>query len=217
MTYIDYTRELLEQYPVGEPIYTSCLAEKVAEKFSLERGEAAAATSVAMKRILDGGRMPELRFYQKGIYYRTATTPFGERGIDNEKLIADKYLLPDKGYETGLVLLHRMGLTSQMPREHLIATNMAKDRVRTDQKLGVTIRPPKLPVNAENKAYLQTLDALDMLDKAPVDEENPYAVIAEHIQKADLSYGKLLYFADRYYNRKTIMQLAHTASEGGAL
>lgn len=215
MTYMDYTRALLEQMPTGAPIYINRLASDLAEHFALDEKQAAAATSVAVKRIMDGGLVPNLRFYQKGIYYRTVVTPFGEKGIDKEKLIADKYLLPDKGYETGLTLLHHLGLATQMPREHLIATNIAKECVRTDKKLGVTIKPPKVKIDADNKAYLQTLDALELLDKAPVDAEQPYQVIAKHIQEYGLHYGKLLFFADRYYNKNTIMQLAHTASEGG--
>lgn len=215
MTYMEYTCEMLEQIPAGTPIYTSSIAKNLAEHFGMEEKQATAAVSVAVKRIMDGKLVPDLRFYQKGIYYRTVVTPFGERGIDKEKLIADKYLLPDKGYETGLVLLHRMGLATQMPREHLIATNMAKECVRTDKKLGVTIKPPKVEVNADNKIYLQTLDVLDLLDKAPVDAEEPYQVVADYIQEHDLQYGKLLFLADRYYNKNTIMQLAHTAGMGG--
>ena len=215
MTYMDYTRLLLEQMPAGAPIYINRLANDLAEHFKLDEKQAAAATSVAVKRIMDGELVPDLRFYQKGIYYRTVITPFGEKGIDKGKLIADKYLLPDKGYETGLTLLHHLGLATQMPREHLIATNIAKECVRTDKKLGVTIKPPKVKIDADNKAYLQTLDALELLDKAPVDAEQPYQVMAKHIQKYGLHYGKLLFFADRYYNKNTIMQLAHTASEGG--
>ena len=215
MTYMDYTRLLLEQMPTGAPIYINRLASDLAEHFSLDEKQAAAATSVAVKRIMDGALVPDLRFYQKGIYYRTVITPFGEKGIDKEKLIADKYLLPNKGYETGLTLLHHLGLATQMPREHLIATNIAKECVRTDKKLGVTIKPPKVKIDANNKAYLQTLDALELLDKAPVDAEQPYQVMAKHIQEYGLHYGKLLFFADRYYNKNTIMQLAHTASEGG--
>lgn len=72
--------------------------------------------------------------------------------------IADKYLLPDIGYETGLTVLHYMGLTSQMPRERVLATNAAKDCARMDKKLGIVIRPPKAPVTAENKDYLQMLE-----------------------------------------------------------
>ena len=214
MTYMDYTCLLLEQMPTGTPIYINRLASDLAEHFSLDKKQAAAATSVAVKRIMDGNLVPDLRFYQKGIYYRTVVTPFGEKGIDKEKLIADKYLLPDKGYETGLALLHRLGLATQMPREHLIATNIAKECVRTDKKLGVTIKPPKVKIDADNKAYLQTLAALELLDKAPDDAEEPYQVMAKHIKEYGLHYGKLLFFADRYYNKNTIMQLAHTASEG---
>ena len=196
------------------PIYTDEIVKKVMAKYGLDKKKAAAATAVAMKRIIDGGKIPDLRRYQKGIYYRTLSTLFGETGIDKGRLIADKYLLPDNGYETGLRLLHSMGLTTQMPTEYLLATNSAKDCQRYDKKLGVSVCPPRVHINAENKPYLQTLDALDLLEKAPIDVENPYAVIARHIRRNNLNYETLLYYADRYYNRKTIIQLAHTAGEG---
>ena len=102
-----------------------------------------------------------------------------------------------------------------MPKEHVIATNMAKECVRTDKKLGVVIKPPKVKISAENKAYLQILNTLELLDKAPIDAEHPYAIVANHIREKDLRYEKLLFFADHYYNKNTIIQLAHTAGEGG--
>lgn len=215
MTYMDYTQDLLEQMPDCTPIYTKWIAEKLSSRFTLKPKEAAAATSVAVKRIMDANIVPSLRFYQKGIYFRTVVTPFGERGIDMERLIADKYLLPDKGYETGLILLYHMGLTTQIPKEYVIATNAAKECARTDKKLGVTIKPPKIEINVDNKCFLQTLDALELLDKAPIDVEQPYEIIANHIRKNGLSYETLLFFAYRYYNKNTIMQLAHTAGAGG--
>ena len=61
------------------------------------------------------------------------------------------------------------------------ATNMAKDCTRMDKKLGVTIRPQKAEITTENKSYLQMFDALELLDKAPIDAEHPYSVIASHI------------------------------------
>ena len=213
MTYAEYVRNYLKHQEQGAPIYTDEIADAIAADYEIDKKKAAAATAVAIKRIMDKGELPDLRCYQKGVYYRTVVTPFGETGISREKLIADKYLLPDNGYETGLRLLHHMGLTTQMPTEHLLATNAAKDCVRYDSKLDVSICPPKTPVNAENKAYLQTLDALDLLDKAPVDAQNPYAILADHIHKNGLQYEILLYYADRFYNRKTIIRLAHTASQ----
>ena len=213
MTYTEYILNYLKQQDYGTPIYTEEIADTVAADYGIDKKKAAAATAVAVKRIMDKGTLPDLRCYQKGIYYRTVVTPFGEMGISRERLIANKYLLPDMGYETGLRLLHQMGLTTQMPTEHLLATNVIKDCVRYDRKLGVSICPPKVPVCAENKAYLQTLDALDLLDKAPIDVQNPYTILADHISQNGLQYETLLYYADRYYNRKTIIQLAHTASQ----
>lgn len=211
MTYTAYIQDYLERQAPGDPIYTEKIAGDMAAAFNLPGKKAAAAVAVAVKRLMDGGKVPELRYYQKGIYFRTLITPFGEMGINKEKLIADKYLLPDKGYETGLRLLHHMGLTTQMPTEYLLATNAARDCIRHDEKLGVSICPPKVTVNVENKAYLQTLDALELLEKAPIDAEAPYVLMADHIRSKGLKYETLLYFADRYYNRKTILQLAHTA------
>lgn len=214
-TYVEFVREELNKEQIGAPIYSNRIAAKMKKAFNLEPKAAAAATAVAFKRILNGKAMPDLRTYQKGIYYRTTETAFGEIGINKEQLIADKYLLPDIGYETGPAVLHRMGLTTQMPRERLLATNTAKNCMRADKKLGVVIRPPKVEVTAGNKAYLQTLDVLDMMGRTPVDEKQPYFVVAKHIQEQKLQYDILLALADHYYHQNTVLQLAHTASAGG--
>ena len=141
MTYINFVREQICGIAVGIPIYTGHIAGKIADAYELSEKEAAVAAAVAVKRIMDGELMPDLRCYQKGIYYRTVNTPFGEAGINRDRLIADKYLLPDIGYETGLTVLHQLGLTSQMPRERVLATNAAKDYMRTDKKAGGCYTP----------------------------------------------------------------------------
>lgn len=210
-TYIKFVLEELNNENIGAPIYSNRIAARMESVFDLEPKAAAAAAAVAVKRILDRKAMPDLRAYQKGVYYRTAVTAFGEMGINKEQLIADKYLLPDIGYETGPAILHRMGLTSQMPRERLLATNIAKNCVRADKKLGVMIRPPKVEVTAGNKTYLQTLDVLDIMERMPVDEKQPYFIVAKHIRDKKLQYDVLLALADHYYNQHTVLQLAHTA------
>lgn len=213
--YIDFVCEVMTEQKIGKPIYISRISEYMVEAHHIPQKKAAGAVSVACKRIMDKGLIPELRFYQKGIYYRVVETPFGETGIDKEQLIADKYLINDMGYETGLTVLHKMGLTSQMPRERVVASNRAGDCARLDEKLGIVVRPPKVEINAENKQYLMLLDVLDILADAPVDAMNPYKVIGGYIEKLELEYKKLLAFANNYYNRNTIMQLAHVA--GGRL
>lgn len=209
--YIDFVYEMMVEQEIGKPIYTSRISTYMAEAYRMPYKKAVGAVSVACKRIMDKGLIPNLRFYQKGIYYLVATTPFGETGIDKEQLIADKYLINDMGYETGLTVLHRMGLTSQMPRERVVTSNKAGDCARLDAKLGVVVRPPKVEINAENKRYLMMLDVLDILAEAPIDASNPYALIGLYIEKLQLEYQKLLAFAYNYYNRNTIIQLAHVA------
>ena len=214
LTYTDHIIQYIEQQPVTAPIFAAEISRTVEERFGLEPKKAAAATAVALKRIMDGKRVLGLRCYQKGVYYKTLETPFGEMGIDKEKLIARKYLNPDQGYETGPSLLYRLGLTTQLPNERMIATNAARDCVRRDDRLGVAVCPPKTVITADNKAYLQCLDALDQLDLAPVDADEPYRIMAEFIRKHHLRYDVLLALADRYYPKRAVIQLGHTAGKG---
>ncbi len=211
--YIEFICELMTEQELGKPIYVSRMSECMAQTYHMPLKKAAGAVSVACKRIMDGRLIPELRFYQKGIYYRVTITPFGETCIDKEQLIEDKYLKDNIGYETGLSVLHRLGLTSQLPRERILATNRAGDCARIDHKLGVVVRPPKVEINAENKQYLKILDVLDILDDAPVDADNPYNIIGEYIERFRLEYLKLLAIANNYYSRNTVIQLAHVAGE----
>lgn len=214
MAYIDFVLERINEKETGKPIYSAEIARELAGQYGLATDKAGAAVAVTMKRIMDKGLQPKLRAYQKGIYYMTDITPFGEIGINTEQLIADKYLLHDQGYEGDLTFLYRIGLTTQIPRERELVTNQVKNCVRYDKRLGVTIRPPKIPITAENKWYLQLLDALEKMDRAPIDDEQPYQTIAAHIQKRGLQYGMLLALADRYYSKCVLSHLAHAASAG---
>lgn len=217
MTYTEQILNTINATEIGVPIYTSDLAENIMAKFALEQNKAKAAVSVAIKRILEKESCPNLRFYQKGIYYLSTKTPFGETGINKECIIGKKYLQLDNGYETGYAALYRMGLTTQLPKERVIATNAANDCLREDKRLGVFIKPPKTTITAGNKLYLQLLDVVDLLDKAPIDEGEPYELLSEHIIKNKMQYDRLLALAERFYNKNTIIQVAHIAAVGGTI
>ena len=217
MSYTEFISKQLVEYDVGQPIYTRSISERLASTYGIPQKKASAAVAVVFKRIISNTVFPNLRFYQKGIYYFTAATPFGEVGINKEQLIADKYLLPNEGYETGFAELYRIGLTTQLPKERCIATNKATGSVRMDKKLNVLIRSPKTKVTESNKAYLQFLDVLDIMENAPVDAERPYELLGKYAEQSELKYERLLALADRYYTQKTIVALAHTANEGGML
>ncbi|MBR2810586.1 MAG: hypothetical protein IKD69_04320, partial [Solobacterium sp.] len=105
------------------PIYSDRVAEVIADEYGITKKKASASAAVALKRIMDRREMSDLRCYQKGVYYRVVSTPFGETGIKKERLISDKYLRNDSGYETGTYLLYHLGLTTQIPTKQMIATN----------------------------------------------------------------------------------------------
>ena len=56
---------------------------------------------------------------------------------------------------------------------------------------------------------------MEDFDKAPVDSDRPYLMMAQYIRKRELQYGALLAYADAYYGKNTLIHLAHTAREGG--
>lgn len=212
MTNKEFIIDNIRDINTGVPIYISDLAAKLAEKDGIDEKKASAAVSVAMKRIMDQGLCPKLRIYQKGIYYLAEETPFGETGINKELLIQHKYLSPDIGYETGYAALYHFGLTTQMPGERVLVTNRAKDCQRFDETLGVYVRPPKVEVTAENKDYLQVLDVLELMEKAPVDNSDPYGRVADILIQYNLKYSMLLALAEHYYPQNLIFQIAHTAT-----
>ncbi len=212
-SYKDYVCDYIVKQDVGKPIYVEVISEQMACDYGMTKQKAAGAVSVACKRIMDGGLLPELRNFQKGIFYKTAAVQDGETEIDMEQLIADKYLTGDNGYETGRFLLYKLGIVDKIPLERVFTTNKAKDCARVDKKLGITIRPPKVKITAENKQYLKVLDVLDILEDEPVEIDNPFEVIGEYIKSMKLDYCILLAFANHYYNRQTILRLAQVAEK----
>lgn len=217
MTYIAFVCDAIHKYTKTAPIYSKNLSLELQKEYGMTYEKAVAACAVAMTRIMHDNIIPELRMYQKGVYYLTSVTPFGELGINKEKLIEDKYLRGGIGYEGGLFLLHAVGLTTQMPRERLIITNKALNGLRADKQLNVMIKPPKLPVSTENRACLQTLDMIDLLDCAPIDAADPYGIITAYMKSHGVDYAPLLSIADGYYPRDTVLKIARVARLGGGL
>ena len=214
MTYKEFVKGYISDIPISKPIFVSDISRLLKEEYSIPLEKASAAVSVAIKRIRDKGLIPELRFFQKGIYYRTMNTLFGEIGIDKEEIIKRKYLENGKGYDTGLWFLHKIGLTTQIPNNRVLNSNESYEKPFKDIKLGVIVNPPKTEITPENKDYLQLLDTIELMDRAPIDVDNPYDILAEYVNEKGLKYEILLSLADKYYHQKTVLRLARIASEG---
>ena len=214
-TYTQFLQEEIAGFQDGEPILIRELGKRLADTYHMETKKACAAATVAVKRLMDTGVCPDLRFFAKGVYYLTKKTVFGETGINKEKLIELKYLKDASGYETGAAVMHKLGLTTLMPVERTFVSNNAQTRARKDDTLGIVILAPRISVNRENLFYLQFLDLLNIYDDVPVDAEDPYLLLGSYIQTRRLDYGRLLHLADAHYNSSTIMKLAHVAGRQG--
>ncbi|WP_457791440.1 hypothetical protein [Anaeromassilibacillus sp. SJQ-5] len=214
-TYTQFIQEAIDSFQSGEPILIRELGNRIADAYHMEKKKACAAAAVAVKRLIDTGTCPNLRFFAKGVYYVAKQTVFGETGINKDKLIELKYLKDGTGYETGAAVMHKLGLTTLMPAERTFVSNSAQHRAKRDDALGIVIRAPRIPVNKENRFYLQFLDLLNMYDDVPVDAEDPYLLLGRFVQARGLDYGTLLHLADTHYNGNTIMKLAHVAGRQG--
>lgn len=213
--YTDHLVKMIRTYKVGQPIMTVVLADSLVKEFGVPGENARRITAVAMKRILDTKRIPELRRHEKGIYYIAEQTPFGETRIDVDALIRTKYLHPHIGYDGGRVMLHRLGLTSLMPNQREIVTNRALEGSRIDTVLHVVLRKPPTMVNAENQHYLQFLEILSCMDRAPIDAPAPYQQLDEFIRQYGLRYDRLLALSNRYFPERVLRGLAMVADKGG--
>ncbi len=215
-SYVQFIKEKIGRFDIGTPILVRDLGREIAEAYGIEEKKANAAAAVAIKRIIEGGAVPELRCFAKGIYYLAKNTVFGETGINKEKLIDIKYLSGGNGYETGATVMHKLGLTSLMPAERTFVSNCVQNRIKKDEMLDIIVKAPKTGVTRDNSKYLQFLDLLDIYDDVPVDAKEPYTILSDFVQANSLNYGKLLNIADLHYNRDTVIRLAHVAGSQGA-
>ncbi|MHB8280388.1 MAG: hypothetical protein ACYDIA_22475 [Candidatus Humimicrobiaceae bacterium] len=214
---MDFVMNAIKEYVVGQPILTADIARNLAKARNKLSKQARAAVAVCMQRIIQKEEIADLHFYKNGIYYIAKQTVFGTTKIDNEKLIELKYLIEDNGYETGPLFLNKIGLTTLMPNVRHIATNKAKENTRVDKDLNIVLKKPRTQINGENKRYLQFLDTLDYMEKAPLDAENPFVILAKFVQEYKLKYDKILTLANRYYNEKVIIKIAGVAEKGAEL
>ncbi|UYO62329.1 DUF6088 family protein [Acetobacterium wieringae] len=110
-----------------------------------------------------------LRRFQKGIYYIPEKTIFGESSLNPADVIRRKYLSDDNnqyGVLTGLALLNKWGLTTQVPNVIEISTNNETNRKRQVLVGGqaVILRRSRTPITNENGTLIEFLEALSSID-----------------------------------------------------
>ena len=148
---------IIENYKNGEPIFLSELP-----------GESKGYLRQEMKKLVDEGKLERL---YNGVYYLSYVTILGTKGkISVDKYIEKKYLETDgkaSGYITGLQMANKYGFTTQNPACYEVCSNEASTKQRKQEIDGNTIvvYKPVADINEENKAALQFLDLMLVIDK----------------------------------------------------
>lgn len=156
---------------------------------------------------------PEFIRYQKGIYYKTTSTPFGKAEINYTELVKRVYLFDTNevfGYETGPSFMNKIGLTTQVPAHTYIATERARSTITLGKDRLVLLKPV-VKVTKDNYHYLQFLDLLDNRMNINIEAANRLDILRNYIDTYRLDFEKLLSYAKYYKNNKMFIGIAELA------
>ena len=212
--------EFIDGHEFLMPITNEDIYAYIIDRTGEKLGTIKAPVNMALSRI-EKNRADFFRF-QNGIYYRAQKTVFGYGRLDPAAVIRRKYIM-DKdeviGYETGLSLLNKAGLTTQVPAYSFIATNKYKGRgFIEDAQLKAFLARPIAQVNRANYLYLQTLELITALikNKDAILAERPRALVYEHIKRLGLNAERLAYYAGECGGGKLAEELIKVFHEGGS-
>lgn len=207
MSNIGY-RNLLIQYidrqEADQPILTTRITQYVAKETGLDEADVKKAVNVNMARLEKADKILRI---EKGVYCKKIKTAFGYYTPNKEALFCRQLLYDEDdviGYETGLSMLNRLGLVSQMPKKKCIATNLYTKRVPSG--IQVEIKKPSVNINRANYRYLQILDVIRDLDKAPVDAARPEELLKGAVKTLALDTDALIFMARKYYSSKILIK-----------
>ena len=201
-------RNLLIQYidrqEPAQPILTAQITQYAAREAHLDEAEVRKAVNVNMARLEKAGRIIRI---EKGVYCKRVKTAFGYYVPNRETLFCRRLLYDGDdviGYETGLSVLNRLGLVSQMPKKKCIATNLHTKRVPTG--IQVEIRRPPVDIDRFNYRYLQILDVVRELDDAPVDAVRPEELLKGTVKTLELDTDVLIFMARKFYDPRVLIK-----------
>ena len=195
--------EYVNNESFNKPIYTDAVAEAVAMEFDIDLGKAKTITNVNLKRIVDNGRLER---FHKGIYYQAKETLFGKKRLNADAVAIDMFVKKGEriiGYETGPSLFNKIGLTTQIPKNYYIATNLYTKRLNYGRN--VVIKKPVTEIENSNVKYLQALDVIANLDKIPIDTEEPIKIVRDFISQSGIENNKMILMARKFYGENVLV------------
>ena len=215
-------QSILNEYISGAEYLVPITGDEFCNHVSSVTGERPENVRKAVNMALSRSEKTRSDFFRfrNGIYYRAKDTVFGHMKLDPGKVIRNKYIADGGdviGYETGLSLLNKAGLTTQVPAWQFVASNKHKGRGPIkDEALHVILSRPIAKVTKENHLYIQTLELVDMLIKKKdnILSEEPRLHVYARIKQMNLDADKLMYYAAECGGGKLADELVKVYREG---
>lgn len=202
---------IVEEIPYNGLILTDYVASQLSVHFPMPYDKAKAATNVKLKRMADHGELKRLR---KGVYCHIKQTVFGPVAPDIDRIVVRSMTIQNGariGYESGAILLNRLGLSTLLPRTIEITTNQYN--VPLPDNCHVKLAKPAVTVTNDNWKYLQFIDAAEQLPDAHVDAEAPIQLLNTFAANQGLDPLTLIFTARKHYPAKIVLRLTDLLME----
>lgn len=163
-----------------------------------EYRESPAAVVKAVSRILNAGDIKRL---SKGRFYKPKQGVFGDLKPSDSALLKSILFKGGKqrGYVTGTALYNQLGLTTQLPRVIMVATEGGRQE-KDFGTLRAKLVKSRAPVKASDVMLLQYLDVLRAIKEIPdADTNETLARMATRFSKLDGKQVKRIESLSRNY------------------
>ncbi|MBQ7204199.1 MAG: hypothetical protein IJS03_09360 [Eubacterium sp.] len=156
---------IIDSFEPDEPIFVDDIKKLFPEK-------SRPWIDKALKSMLDSNR---IKRYDQGVYYIPRKTIFGDSKL-NPNIVLTKRYINDKnniyGYTSGITLLNKLGLTTQMSNTITIVSNKESSRGRaiTVGRQKAYLMKAPCEITNQNCNVLQLLEAIRILDTSKTDE-----------------------------------------------
>lgn len=173
---------------IGKPLF---IEDFVSEKLSYN------SVKTLLSRYVKSGYIKRA---SQGTYYIPKNGLIGEVPLSFEDIINKRYVKNDDdiyGYNTGLVLLNEVGLSTQVPNTIEICTNKEKNIKRKIQigKRKAIIRKSNIEINKDNVLYLQFFDIFRYADEEMINKNKNK--ILEYYDNNKLIFKTLVSFEEK--------------------
>jgi len=184
---MEFKEYLLSKYGYNEPINVGNISY---------RNYSRPWIFLKLKDMVDKG---EIKRFDIGVYYFSEKMPWGESVLNARKVIEQRFISNGSevyGYITGLSLLNKAGLTTQIPNVVEIVTNNESTRVR-DVKVGnqrIRARRARTEISKENVGTLQFLDLMNIITPLSINGTERL-ILSKYIKSADVTKDSVLLYA----------------------